>query len=227
MRFQESGWSFAVNEPQLLHIALFIRDSEGLSVPADAAIPPPLRVSEFGGSADEQAVDGDLGLEWATWWRRLVAFEARSASAASESQPGHTRRTLRVLADAHAAIFDAPAFDTLSSSPALRELVTRRHQDAITWSNPGRAHESSQDSEFGGPFSTEAMRRAAESVASERSAHGVELSASLSVLPVRGVWWSIAAPGYALCSAETLSDSNSAEVVTREAFLSGLGGPSS
>jgi hypothetical protein len=36
------SWRFEENNTQLLHLALFVRDSVGLAIPSSADVPPPL-----------------------------------------------------------------------------------------------------------------------------------------------------------------------------------------
>ena len=222
-----SSWRLEMRDSELLHIALYIRDVARIQVPVDPSVPPSLRNVADGVAPDPHVDRARLGLAMVG----LVA--ARSWH--SKPRPLRTVRAaqmsyvpaqdwMRQLADAQAAAFDPPEFASLAGSPAMRDIATLRFREAHDWFSRRSAPPRHSRPEMPA-ISHSVIERAAVGVAAERRVGFDRLDAAVDVLDVSGSWSHLAAPGYVLCSADVARDDNSAEVVVRIAFLSGLDGP--
>lgn len=226
MRLNGSGWRFAVSGPQLLHIALFIRDSAGIQMPADPSLPPRLLYPAFNAAPHPRVATDPLGSQWASWWRQLVDHEVHSADIARNQESGQGQRTVRELADAGAAVFDAPGFASLADSPELRAIVVDHHEEAVNWSSADR-YTPPRVGYPTTPIPYRAFQRAAENVAAEPDMPTDRLDAAVSVLDVSGSWSPIVAPGHMLCSVGLTQDNVAMEDAVRRAFRSRWDGPPS
>jgi hypothetical protein len=108
------SWQIVVDHPQVLAIALYVRDVAGVrhdAPPADLpGVAPPVARA---GAATAQAT-----AEWNAWWSRAVATGPR---ALVELRP--------------------PAFPAFADAPALQLLVQEHFVDARRWSDgTGRDH---------------------------------------------------------------------------------------
>lgn len=107
------SWQIVVDHPQVLAVALFIRDVAGIpheAVPAGlpAVLPP---VARAGTAAATPAATA----EWNVWWSRALATGPR---ALVELRP--------------------PAFPAFADAPALQRLLREHFQAARRWSDGTR-----------------------------------------------------------------------------------------
>jgi hypothetical protein len=212
-----SSWRFAESEPQMPHVALFVRDSVGLVVPAAPDVPPVL-VDEL---ADHRAVLPDIdranaGEQWVSWWRQLVAHEL-----SAQHPPGglDERTWLRRRADQMLTITDSSDFAALTDRPVLRIAVAATFLEACRWTGEvKRSRMSAPRPRFGWSL----VKQAAEDVA---FGHGVDvgdMDGTVIVLTVEGMWSHLLGPGTALCSTATAADAWSAYALLRDVFGSQL-----
>jgi hypothetical protein len=110
------SWQVIVEHPQVLAIALYIRDVAGLpheAPPADLpGLVPPVAPDGATSASNEATA------EWNAWWSRALSSGPR---AEMELQP--------------------PDFPAFTDAPALRQLLQRHFEAARRWSDDGtRAH---------------------------------------------------------------------------------------
>lgn len=222
MQLTGSGsWRFEERNPQLLHIALFVRDAAHLAVLQSADVPP-LLASDMPDhaevlSADERAV---AATQWVTWWRQLVDHEVREVRLPRDRGGGQDARTRgRAKFERLQKVFDPPEFGSLGNMPALRSAVVRIYVDAVDWSNS--PEQRSRDPEQGA-IGWSLVRSVAESIASDQGVSLDVLDAALIVLDVEGPWSHIAGPGCALCSNVVPADLQAARTLLNDLFISGL-----
>lgn len=223
-----SSWRLEMRDSQLLHVALFVRDREGILMPGDSRLPPAVR---HVATASTPRPHGDarvLGPQWMRWWQRLAAHEVGSFAIARTAQARQVpvEDMVRQLADAGSAAFDPPDFGTLADSPELRAVVTRRWKEALDWF-AGRSAEPRHTRPGIPAISHVVIERAALGVAAERGVPIDRLDAAVDLLDVTGLWSHSVAPGHMLCSVELIRDDDAAEDVVRRAFISGLDGQAS
>jgi hypothetical protein len=107
------SWQIVVDHPQVLAIALYIRDVAGIrheALPADlpAVVPPAAR-------AEESAATTQAAAEWNAWWTRTLATGPR---ALTELRP--------------------PSFPAFADVPALQRLLREHFDAARRWSESGK-----------------------------------------------------------------------------------------
>src|SRR5712691_11801165 len=121
MRMQgRPSWRIVIDEPEDLHLVLFVRDC--CRLPAGAAGQPgPLAptVPDLSRLMDESARHA-AGAAWPAWWQAAIdAHRAVSRPLPHDaSSSAHHRQAWQL----HAAV-DGPQFGSLSRTPALREAA--------------------------------------------------------------------------------------------------------
>lgn len=210
-----SSWRFAESEPQMPHVALFVRDSVGLPVPPAADVPPAL----VGGVPDHSAVLSDTdraeaGEHWLTWWRQLVAHEFRRRP---EGLDARTRA--RQLLDEMRQIVDPPDFTALADRPALRTAVASTFFQACRWSDEARRPSTQGQRAL---FAWSLVRDVAEDVAFDHGVDVGDVDGAVLVLAVEGMWSYLPGSGKALCSTATGTDALAAHALLRDVFTSQL-----
>ena len=218
-----SSWRLETRDSQFLHVALYVRESAGIQIPADEGAPPRLRQETPPDAADPRDGARVLSEQWWAWWQSLVAFEVGAFEMTRGWQDGGDPPRLRALADAGSAAFDPPDFDTIAGLPELRAVVSRRWREALDWF-AGRSAEPRHSRPGVPAISHAVIEHVALSVAAERRVALDRLDAAVDLLDVSGLWAHDAAPGYVLCSAELARDEDLTAHVVRRAFLSGLAG---
>jgi len=211
------SWRFEENDAGDLHLALFVRDAAALEVPPAADIPPPLSVATDHRLAPPSAA---AAAQWATWWRGLIRFEAGEAVPSRRLGPADdVSAWLEAMRERHVAAFDPPGFASLASMPELR-VVAR-----ATFAADGRPLLRREPAARvpPGAFDYQAVRAAAESAIAEFGVDPGLIDGTVHVLDVRGAWSYLAAPGYALCSAQAAADPAAAASLLRAVFASRLG----
>jgi hypothetical protein len=117
-RSQGPSWQITIDEPEDLHLALFVRDAAGLEVDAVPGVPGPLtRGPRAQFSVPESEHTGVL-LDWGQWWRAMV----NAHQAADIGRSGETSAAGRMMRQ-RALVGSPPFFEGLAHAPALRALV--------------------------------------------------------------------------------------------------------
>lgn len=209
------SWRFAENDAGDLHAALFVRDAGGLAAPAAPDIPPPLLVA-IDQAHRESAHPAEAARQWVTWWRGLVRFRS------DEVQPPHgpaagqeLHAWLEAVRERHVAAFDPPGFESLASMPDLRAVAAATFAD-------GRRLLCREHRTPAGEFGYQVVSAAAEAAAAEFGVSPGEIDGTVDVLEVRGVWFNLSGPGYALCSRGAAGDPAVARQLLRAVFASRL-----
>lgn len=169
MRFTRvTGWRISVRADDGTTVfALWLRDVEGIAVPASPLVPGPLDMGELPPSPDGEH-DPLLGEEWLAWWVSLVDRRERPPPLPPDDDV-------------------QPAFDTpdplgLARLPALRGLVTRHWDRFQEWRIAHRrAHGTFADRRPAGLRDNDVVREV--EAALGRKARPFHLSFTL--LPVR------------------------------------------
>jgi hypothetical protein len=213
----QPSWRFGEKEGGDLHLALLARDAARLEVPPAPDIPPPLSVAIDGLSMTPSAAAAG---QWVTWWRGLVRFHAGEAAPSRKLGPGDDLNAwLGAMRERHMAVFDPPRFESLASMPELRAVA------GAMFAGDGRLL-LRLDEPTGMPpaaFDYQVVRAAAEDAMEEFGVAPGEIDGAVQFLDVQGAWSHLAAPGYALCSAQLASDPAAAAALLREVFASRLG----
>jgi hypothetical protein len=103
----EPGWQIAVDQPQLLLVAMYVRDAAALKPPVEVELPPLDPPVEH---VDTQGLDTDAaGAQWAQWWDRAL------------------------VPDAGFDDFVPPDFPGFDEMPELRIVVAREFPAAVAW----------------------------------------------------------------------------------------------
>jgi len=128
-----SSWRIGTDEPQLLLMALYVRDASGLRPQVDPNIPP----LEPAVPLDDRAAasNGAASLQWAGWWQKLLEGggfwpENKSPSDLHRLRQDPEIQKLFYWPSQHLP----PDFAGLSSTAELQELVRRHHEAARVWS---------------------------------------------------------------------------------------------
>jgi hypothetical protein len=211
------SWRFEENDAGNLHLALFVRDAAGLEVPPDPDIPPSLS-----GVIERRLVPPSAAAagQWVTWWRGLIRFEAGEAVPSRRLGPGDDPNAwLETMRERYVAVFDPPEFESLASMPELRAAAR------ATFAADGRPllRREPPTGTPPGAFDYHVVHAAAVSAIAEFGVDPAEVDGTVHVLDVQGQWSYLAAPGYALCSAQSAADPAAAAVLLREVFASRLG----
>ena len=218
MQFSDSSsWRFAEGGSQPLNIALWIRDAAGLSVlpgpdgaPRLLERPPPVQV----GAPQE------LSAQWASWWRRLVRYEADEARMQPATAGEDARTRMYARGERLRIVFDPPEFGSLAGMPELRDVVTGNFEDAarLTGTLPPEGGDSMRPA-----FAWAIVNDAVRSAAAEREVPLGSISGVVVLLDVVGRWSYRAGPGFWLCSRALAADPDAGPVLLRQVLLSGLG----
>ncbi|GAA4286426.1 hypothetical protein [Georgenia daeguensis] len=212
------SWSLSVSDAATLDLALFVRDAVGLDTSDDPLAPPPLasRPPDHSDLLDGQSRT-EVARQWAAWWRAALAFETRWRRAASGSD---LRSWVAAREEDEArTVGTAPDFAVLAGSPELQQVVVALHEEARRW--PGRADgDREPDSRY------ELTRTIAEETIGRYGVSPDRVNGIVLVVLVGGVWWRSVEPGVVVCSAAALKDARTTAELLREAFESGLAGPS-
>jgi hypothetical protein len=211
------SWRFEESAGGDLYLALFVRDAARLEVAPAPEIPPPLSV----------AIDRPLApaspaaaAQWAGWWRGLIEFQRGEAVPSLRLGPGDDLDAwLVAMAERHGAAFDPPEFESLASVPELRAVACAAFAADGRPLMPGGPPDRSPP----GAFDYLVVRAAAEGAIAEFEADPGDIDGIVHVLDVRGAWSYLAAPGYALCSAQLAEDPAAAAPLLRAVFASRLG----
>src|SRR5215469_9595183 len=212
-----TSWRFGENDGGNLDLALFARDAAGLEVPPAPDIPPPLSVAIGHRLAPAPAA---AAAQWVTWWRGLIQFQAGEAVPTRRLGAGDDLDAwLEALRERHMAAFDPPEFVSLASMPELRRTAS------AAFAAYGRSlmPREPPDRTPPGAFDYHVVRAAAEGAIAEFGVDPGEIDGTVQVLNVRGAWSHLAAPGYALCSAQVAAEPAAAAALLRNVFASRLG----
>jgi hypothetical protein len=210
------SWVLHEVNPEVLHIALRLRDGADLPVPVSPEIPPsaeyriPISLSP---DTDREALADD----WTVWWRRLVRHETAAGPEGPPDATAGAAFTASVVRRRE-AVFDPPGFASLADLPRLRALAMVHHETAVRGRSPARA-----ESRRPAPDQALVRRVAAETAARARVPAG-RLRARFAVLDVTGAWSHLTGSGGALCSPAVVADPGACARLLRDAFLSGLAG---
>jgi hypothetical protein len=128
-----TSWRIGTDEPQLLLMALYVRDASGLRpqgdpniAPLEPAVPLDNRAAAFTRAASVQ---------WAGWWHQLLEGggfwpEHKSPSDLHRLRQDPEIKRLFYWPSQHLP----PDFAGLSSTPELQALVRRQYEAARVWS---------------------------------------------------------------------------------------------
>jgi hypothetical protein len=212
------SWSLSVSDEGSLDQALFVRDALGLDTADDPLAPPALasRPPDYSDLLDGQS-RAEVALAWAAWWRAALAFEARWR----RTQPGPDLKTwVRAREEDRARAVGAPPdFAPLAGSMALQRAVAALHDEARRW--PGGS-----DRQIDPGSNYELTRAVADETIARYGVSPDRVNGIVFVLGVSGVWWRLVQPGVVVCSVAALKDPGTTAELLREAFESGLAGPS-
>lgn len=217
----EESWRFSVADNDLLHTALFVRDSCGLQLPEDASAPPPLGGGVPDLSATLDAALRDVaGAQWLLWWRDILDYEAAKALGTLEKLKGPFG-----LLDRHLIVrghlLDWPELDALASKPELREAVKASHDDAVRW----RRQYSRHLGKFGSRprhLVQQPISAIAQNVVDRIQVSAGRVRAALAILAVSGKWSTMPVPGFLLCSTSLAADTERLHPLLEAAFVSGV-----
>ena len=220
------SWSVSVDVPELLHLALYVRDALGLPATSSDSVPPTTQVRRTGesrplGNGGVQAI---AEAEWKQWWSALVQDELTMRSELRSTEP--TSPPMDEAPERLAAVVKRQA----GSDPRgalLPGIVKELRDDALTWfSEKRRGRIQAARSQGRPPFMLGSDSTWLGSVAGEAAKrHGVGLGrvwASVEVLLVEGSWWSHPAPGVLFCSEAVSVDQELIARLLRDTFDSGL-----
>jgi hypothetical protein len=211
------SWRFGESDGCNLDLALFARDAAGLEVPPAPDIPPPLSIAIGDRLAPASAA---AAAQWVTWWRGLVRFQTGGAVPTLGLGPENDLDVwLEAMRERHLAAFDPPEFVSLAAMPELRAVAS------ATFAADGRPLMPRQlpDRRPPGAFDYDVVRAAAEDAIAEFGVDPDEIDGRVQILDVQGAWSHLAAPGYALCSAQLAADPAAAAALLRTVFASRLG----
>lgn len=215
------SWRFAEGIEQTPLVALFVRDTLDLDVPAGLAIPPRLEgeLPDLSSLLDlERRASAATG--WAGWWQAIAALDIRGHQGPPTGEDQHV--WLRRLASQHQSVFDPPEFASLATQPALAEALRATFDRALSWADARRQALLAPPEGRHGQFDYDIVRAAAEEVARQHGVSAGEVSGCAMVLPVQGVWWTRFAPGAAICSVHAGRDPAIARIMLTDAFESGF-----
>lgn len=202
-------------------LLLFVRDAAMLRVPSDPAVPPRLlgnvpHTIEL--DSDEQRV---AGAQWLIWWRDAVGLEvARHHQDGQEGsqQKGSARQRIRELE----ALCDPPLFTVLSDRLELQGAARASIEEFRQWATPTRPRLTTGRPEE--PLEWALIKQVAEDVAFDHAVSPDRVRATITVLPVEGLWWRQITPGVVFCSTAAAADRGTAQALLRAAFDSQVRG---
>src|SRR5215469_358604 len=213
------SWRFEEKAGGDLHLALLVRDAAGLAVPPAPDIPPPLAAAIDRLPAPASAAAAP---QWVTWWRALVRFHSGEAAPSRRIRPADDLDAwLGAMRERYLAVFDPPEFESLAPMPELRAvasgLFAAGGRPLVHGEPPTRTPPRT--------FDYRVVRGAAEGAIAEFGVDPGEIDGTVQFLDVQGAWSHLAAPGYALCSAQLAADPAAAAALLHEVFASRLGRP--
>lgn len=202
-RFEESA------RDDLLHLALFVRDAVGIPVAPGPAAPPRLAGSvpdhrDLLGEDERQAA----GRQWDSWWTDVLGVQGQSHEALDAD-------AVRAQGLRRERVGCPPDFAALADRPALHRAVADCWPQARHWL--ARRSDRSR-----GCFDDRLVRQIAEDVAFDHSVDVGAVRGRAVVLDVEGSWWHVLSPGAVVCSTAATADHETAQLVLRRAFESGL-----
>jgi hypothetical protein len=217
------SWRFTEDDPQFLHLALFLRDATGLAVERSDDIPPHLagELPDRPGVLPEAARGAAAG-QWVTWWRRLLAQavgEALRGNAPDGDQD--PLAWMQMVYAGRKEVFDPPRFGSMADLPQLRPVTAALYAQADRWWST-REQTVTQE---GGAFAWRLVRDAAKDAAAELDIPIGEVTAAVYVLDVEGSWSCPATPGCAPCSVAVATDPPAARRLLHDVFTTGRGDP--
>jgi hypothetical protein len=132
-RQHRMSWQMTIDEPESLHLVLFVRDCYRLPVAA-AGQPGPLEpaVPDLTGSLDEPGRRA-AAAAWPMWWERALDHHRVASRPLPDgaSTADRLRQSQRL-----AAVADGPEFSFLSDTPALREAARAAFGPFQQWWSP-------------------------------------------------------------------------------------------
>ena len=221
-RAGDESWRLAVGDTSdLLHTALYVRDSCRLDVPDDPSVPQPLDGDVSDHSAVfEPGVRLVAGAQWLSWWRKILVFEAAEALGTlelPEGPVGHSDATAIV----HELLFDWPELEALAPWPELRRAAQASRDDAVRWCGERSRRLAARDPRSRGlshlPIAAIVLR-----VVKRAGVSPGRVRAGVSILGVRGDWSAVPVPGLLLCSASLAADAQKLAPLVESAFVSGI-----
>lgn len=224
-RAGDDSWHLSVDDKSnLLHTAIFVRDSCRLELSDDSTLAPPLE----GHVPDHSAVlDPDLrvvaGREWVSWWQEILVYEAAKALGTLELLKGAFGH-MDSHAIVHEQLLDWPELEALESRPELRQAVQVSHDDTVRWQHERNRCLQSKDPR------TRGLPDVPASAIAQRVRDRLEISfgrvrAAVFILGVQGDWSALPVPGLLLVSASLAADSQRLVPLLDAAFTSGVDAP--
>lgn len=121
---QGPSWQITIDEPEDLHLALFVRDAAGLDVDAVPGVPGPLAMAPRVTFEVPDSERTGVLLDWGQWWRAMVSTHQATGVGGTDSA-GAARR----MARQRSLVGSPPLFEGLAHTPALRALVVDVYTD--------------------------------------------------------------------------------------------------
>lgn len=220
MQGREESWSMALDISDLMHVALYVRDTFRLPAGDGLAVPPPLD----GGVLDRSvASDAEwrrrAGSQWRSWWGRILQLEGAKALRTLRLPEGVD--PLQAMPAVHARLFDWPTLDALASWPELREAARESRDGAVRWAGERKRLLVERR-----PL----MTRAGNAPVIEIAEHILHRSAvapgfvrgAIFLLEVQGVWSTLVSPGVLLCSSPLARDAGQMASLVEQALTLGV-----
>ncbi|NNN12627.1 MAG: hypothetical protein HKL81_02615, partial [Acidimicrobiaceae bacterium] len=180
------SWRLAVGDKSdLLHTALYIRDSCRLDVPDDPSVPPPLdgEVSDHSGVL-EPGVHLVAGSQWLSWWRQILVFEAAEVLGTLEVPDGpFARSDAMIIVREH--LFDWPELEALASWSELGRAARVSRDDAVRWCGERGRHLLARDPRSRG-LSHLPIAAIVQGIVQRAGVSPGRVRAAVSILGVRG-----------------------------------------
>ena len=205
------SWRFAHDLGQMPQAAVYVRDALRLPVADVSTVPPRLLgdVPDHSELLPPASVDA-ASSDWMRWWDEVLDADARVQLGDQEFSRARYHEVL-----------DPSTSSTLSDSP-LRDAAITLFAEGCRWADAARRPEIPPQGPGTGSFPWELTRDCAESVAAEAGVDASEVSGAVLVLLVRGVWWTLVRPQYAVCSIAAVNDPELTQKILRTVFTSGV-----
>jgi hypothetical protein len=217
------SWRLTVDDKaDLLHVALYVRDACGLTVPDDPSVPPAID-----GDVADRSLDLDTGTrrvaggQWLSWWKEILVLEAAKALDVLQYSEAQLDR-LDAYAIVDQSLIDWPELDNLALQPELRRAVVASHDDAARWSS-ARARRLSARGPRPRGLADLPVRSIAEEVIDRLGASPGLVRAAVFLLELHREWSAIALPGLLLCSVSLAEDTSRMVPLLEAAFAAGVG----